>query len=47
VLGVEPNLDRVSVGPGRGPEGFAGGNPELLLDEVEPRDELGDGVLDL
>ena len=29
------------------PEGFARGDSQLLLDDVEPGDHLGDGVLDL
>jgi hypothetical protein len=29
------------------PERLAGGDPQLLLDEVQAEDELGDRVLDL
>src|SRR5690606_28069061 len=50
VFRVDPALDRPAseldiVLPVA--EGFAGGDPDLLLDEVDSRDELGDGVLDL
>jgi hypothetical protein len=41
VLGVEPDLERVPVGADVvlvDAEGFAGGDPELQLDEVEPGD---------
>src|SRR5262249_8770329 len=50
ILGVDPALDRVpaelDVGLSeRNP--LAGGDQDLLLDEIEPGDELGDGVLHL
>ena len=49
VLGVEPHLDRVSP-PGCAAgvrELLARGNAELLADDVDAGDELGDRVLDL
>ena len=49
VLRVNPHLDRVAVGlaPARSHEELSGRDPELLRDEVEAGDELGDRVLDL
>ena len=50
VLGHDPHLDRVPVEPDVGlrePERLARRDPQLLLDEVEARDRLGDRVLDL
>ena len=50
VLGVDPALDRVAADRDvllGEREGLAGGDPDLLLDQVDPRDHLGDGVLDL
>jgi hypothetical protein len=50
VLGVDPALDRVAAQPHlvlRHGEWLAGGDPDLLADEVDPRHLLGDGVLDL
>ena len=49
ILSVDPNLDRVA--PARRSAGcaerLARGDPQLLTDEVDPGDQLGDGVLDL
>src|SRR5262249_48663197 len=48
VLRVEPCLDRVALRLARfDPETASGRDQELLLDEVEARDELGDRMLDL
>ena len=51
ILGVEPDLDRVAPSSGRPScveaERLAGGDPELVGDEVASGDELGDRVLDL
>ena len=48
VLGVEAHLDRVAFGLARlDRQGLAGGDEQLLLDEVDAGDELGDGMLDL
>ena len=49
ILGVEPRLDRVAAGRDRrrSASDSPSGDPELELDEVEPRYRLGDGVLDL
>ncbi len=48
VLRVQAHLDRVALRFARlEPERLARGDPQLLLDEVEPGDELGDRVLDL
>ena len=55
VLGRQPDLDRVADRLGRavcggqraGRQRLAGGQPELLVDDVEPGDQLGDAVLDL
>src|SRR5205085_2385925 len=50
VLRVEPNLDGVAVECDvvlSEAERFAGGDPQLVGDEVATRDELRDGVLNL
>ncbi len=59
ILGVEAQLDRVTTGLARAgsvrfasdaeqiDEGFAGGNAQLQLDEIEPEHHLGDRMLDL
>ncbi|MCY1225185.1 hypothetical protein D9M72_373750 [compost metagenome] len=49
VLGVEPELEGVAAGFGvlGDAQGFAVSDPELLLDQVDPRGFLGDGVLHL
>src|SRR5439155_14818613 len=50
VLGVDPQLDRVAAarsGAAAVPKRFARCDPDLLADEVEPGDELGDRMLDL
>jgi hypothetical protein len=50
VLGVDPKLERVPGGAdGLRVKGgrLARGDQELLLDQVDPGDEFGDGVLDL
>ena len=50
ILRAQPHLDRV---PGElylilpESERFASGNTQLQLDQVEPGDRLGDGMLDL
>src|SRR5205823_1486880 len=49
IFGVQPNLDRVSMArraAGR-LEGPAGCDLDLAADDVDPRDHLRDGVLDL
>ncbi len=50
VFRIDPALDRVT--PDRDVlllkrQGFPCGNGDLLLDNVDPRDKLGDSVLDL
>ena len=50
VLGVDPRLDGVPGQPHvvlAERQGLAGGDAQLLLDEVEAGDQLGDRVLDL
>ena len=47
ILGVEPHLDRVALERGRLGQRAALGELELRGDEVEPRDELRHGMLDL
>ena len=50
VLGVQPRLDRVAARDERRlaeREPLARRDPQLLLDEVDAVDELGDRVLDL
>ena len=51
VLGVQPDLDRVArsrpTSDLREPERLAGGDPQLVGDEVAAGDHLGDRVLDL
>ena len=47
MLGVEPNLDCVTSRRRSGRHGFAGRDPQLLLDEIEAGDGLGDRMLDL
>ena len=50
ILGVEADLDRVAVEVDVGlrePQRFAGGDAELVGDQVTARRELGDRVLDL
>ena len=48
VLGVQPHLDRVTVGPRRlAFEAAAASDVQLELHEIEPGRDLGDGVLDL
>ena len=50
VLRVDPAFDGMAAGDdillAKG-QGLAGGNPDLLLDQVDAGDHLGDGVLDL
>ena len=48
ILGVEPGLDRMTLGRRRfGIQAAAVGDRELQLDQVEPGGLLGDRVLDL
>src|SRR5207247_1719566 len=48
ILGVEPHLDGMTVERVRDwRERLAGGKPQLLCDEVDAGDRLGDGMLDL
>ena len=48
MLGVEANLDRMALGLARlDREGLAGRDEELLLDKIDPGDELRHGMLDL
>ena len=48
VLGVEPHLDGVALEPRRHViDVLALRDADLLLDEIDPRDRLGDGMLDL
>ena len=49
ILGVQPDLERVPAArraAGQG-EPLAGGDPQLLADDVDAGDELADGMLDL
>ena len=47
MLRVEAHLDCMTAHFWSSVQRLAGGDPELLLDEIETRDELGHGVLDL
>ncbi len=50
MLGVDPALDGVPLDPDlvlRHREGKPGGDPDLLVDEVDPGNHLGDRMLDL
>ncbi len=48
ILGVEPHLDRMTTRLERGTtQRLAVRDPELLFDEVDAGDRLGDGMLDL
>ena len=49
ILRVDPDLDRVAMprSAARDGERLARGDPHLLADDIDPRDELGDRMLDL
>ena len=50
ILGVNPPFDGESIDPDivlKETERFAGGNPNLLADQIHSRHHFGDGVLDL
>src|SRR5690625_7032229 len=50
ILGIDPALDRVALEldrPLRDREPFTSGDPDLFLDEIDPRHEFGHRVLDL